>query len=168
VNGLPEGERFELVVVIPGLVLGPNIVTTDFSSGNYLKMMLLGLMPGLPQVCFPIVDVRNVAEAHLNAIKVPEARNHRFILTARTFRFKEMCEKLKEQYGDKYPIKLNEMEQCPPENVRFKNIWGRHYDLVNTKSQEILGIKYYDIKDTVVSMAEAMINHGMVPDNRNK
>jgi len=40
-----------------------------------MKNMLLGLLPGLPQVWFPIVDVRDVAQAHLNAIKVPEARN---------------------------------------------------------------------------------------------
>lgn len=65
VNSLPESERFELVLCLPGLVLGPNIVPHDFSSQTYLKLMILGLMPGLPNVCFPIVDVRNVAEAHL-------------------------------------------------------------------------------------------------------
>jgi dihydroflavonol-4-reductase len=32
VNSLPEGERFELVLCLPGLVLGPNIVPHDFSS----------------------------------------------------------------------------------------------------------------------------------------
>jgi nucleoside-diphosphate-sugar epimerase len=168
VNNLPEDEKFELVVIIPGIVLGPNIVTGDFYSATNIKMMLLGLMPALPQVKIPIVDVRNVAEAHLNAIKVPEARNQRFVLISRTFRFKEVCEILKEQYGEKYPIKLNEMEQCPPDNQRFKNNWNRNYNVVNTKSQEILGIRYYDIKDTLFSMIETMIEHGMLPDYRDK
>ena len=92
----------------------------------------------------------------------------RFILCNKTFKFKDLCEKLQEHYGDKYPIKTNELEECPPENLRFKNVWGHKYDLDNSKSTEILGIKYYDIKDTVVDMAETMIGLGMLPDNRNK
>jgi nucleoside-diphosphate-sugar epimerase len=32
VNSLPEDERFELVLCLPGLVMGPNIVAHDFSS----------------------------------------------------------------------------------------------------------------------------------------
>jgi nucleoside-diphosphate-sugar epimerase len=74
-NSLPEAERFELVLCLPSLVLGPNLVPGDFSSQMYMKGMLLGVMPGLPKMWFPIVDVRDVAQAHLNAIKVPEARN---------------------------------------------------------------------------------------------
>ncbi len=38
----------------------------------------------------------------------------------------------------------------------------------NSKSTSILGIKYYDLKDTLVGMAETMIGLGMLPDNRNK
>lgn len=43
VSKLPKNEKFELVSVIPGLVFGPPIVSnSDFSSGNYIKMMMLG------------------------------------------------------------------------------------------------------------------------------
>jgi hypothetical protein len=89
-------------------------------------------------------------------------------LISRTFHFKELCEILKEQYGEKYPIKLNELEECPVDNLRFKNNWKRNYNLDNTKSQEILGIRYYDIKETLFSMIETMIEHGMLPDYRDK
>ena len=78
--------------------------------------MILGLMPALPNVYFPLVDVRNVAEAHLQAVKVKEAAGVRFILCNKTFKFKDMCEKLQEHYGDKYPIKTIEMTECPPDN----------------------------------------------------
>lgn len=60
-KALPEAERFELVVVIPSLVQGPSILDqAEFSSANYMKMMMLGLMPGLPKLMFPVVDVRQV------------------------------------------------------------------------------------------------------------
>ena len=74
-RSIPEDERFELTVVIPGLVQGPTLIPGIFSSSNSCKMLLMGVMPALPKVMFPIVDVRDVAQAHLNAIKVPEARN---------------------------------------------------------------------------------------------
>jgi dihydroflavonol-4-reductase len=45
-----------------------------------MKMMLMGVIPGLPNMKFPTVDVRDVAQVHLNAIKVPEAANKRFAL----------------------------------------------------------------------------------------
>jgi nucleoside-diphosphate-sugar epimerase len=109
-NGLPADDRFELVVVIPGLIQGPTLITGEFSSMNYMRMLMMGVMPALPKVMFPIVDIRDVAQAHLNAIKVPEARNQRFICVLRTFRFKELCEILQKHFGEKYPIKTVEME----------------------------------------------------------
>ena len=125
-------------------------------------------MPGLPKVNFPLVDVRDVAQAHLQAVKVPEARNQRFILTENTYSFKMLSEHLKSHYGDKYPTKTEEMAECPPGNPRFAIMWGKEYKLDRSKSESILGIKYHNIKDTVVDMSESMINLGMLPDNRSK
>lgn len=46
-----------------------------------------GKLPGMPKIMFPIVDVREVAEAHLKALLVPEARNQRFILSSESLWF---------------------------------------------------------------------------------
>jgi len=40
-----------------------------------------GKFPGTPRVMYPVVDVRDVALAHLRAIKVKEAANNRFLIT---------------------------------------------------------------------------------------
>jgi nucleoside-diphosphate-sugar epimerase len=37
-------------------------------------------LPGLVRIMLPIVDVRDVAQAHLMALKVKEAAGNRFIL----------------------------------------------------------------------------------------
>ena len=47
-------------------------------------------------------------------------------------------------------------------------MWEKVYKIDNSRSKEILGIKYYEISDTLVSMAEALINNGVLPDNRSK
>ena len=40
-----------------------------------IKKIMGGNFPGMAKVMFPTVDVREVALAHLLAIKVPEAKN---------------------------------------------------------------------------------------------
>lgn len=127
-----------------------------------MKNNLLGLMPALPQVMFGIVDVRDVAEAHLQAIKVEAARNQRFLLANKTFTFKELAEMLKERYGDAFPTKTTEMAEYPPGNPRFKLLWGRKFDVDNRKSIDVLGIKYHDIKDTLYSMVDGMLAQGFI------
>ena len=80
INNLPESERFELTVVVPTVLQGPYYLTGEFSSGEYMKMFMLGEAPALPRLMNSVVDVRDAAFAHLQAIKVPEAKNKRFIL----------------------------------------------------------------------------------------
>ena len=72
------------------------------------------------------------------------------------------------KYGDKYPTKTVEMEACPPNNPRFAAMWEKQYQLNHSKSVDILGIKYQDIKETMVDMAESLIENGLIPDNRAK
>ena len=43
--------------------------------------MLDGAMPGFPNLFIPIVDVRDVASAHVLAMTTPEAAGERFLLS---------------------------------------------------------------------------------------
>jgi len=70
IKELPEGEKIELATINPGLLLGPNFNKADFTSGNIIKGVLLGTAKGLSNSPMPVVDVRDVAECHLRAIKV--------------------------------------------------------------------------------------------------
>ncbi len=48
--------------------------------------------------------MRDVAQAYLNAILIPEAANKRFILVSKSLWLKEISETLNEVYGKEYPI----------------------------------------------------------------
>jgi len=61
VKALPEDEKFELVCINPGLVLGPNLNKCNFSSGDIIANFMTGKMPGLALSQISIVDVRDVA-----------------------------------------------------------------------------------------------------------
>ena len=49
-EGIPESERFELVIINPGFVLGPNLCNGDFTSGSIIMKFLLGKFPGIPRI----------------------------------------------------------------------------------------------------------------------
>ena len=60
-KGLPDDEKFELVTINPGFIIGPNLNKAQFSSGDIFKKFMLGELPGTPDVYLPMVDVRDVA-----------------------------------------------------------------------------------------------------------
>lgn len=62
---------------------------------------MLGKLPALPKVKFGLVDVRDVAQAHLLGLKVPEAANNRFILCKDMFWFTQIGQILKDEWSDK-------------------------------------------------------------------
>ncbi|MEZ5599374.1 MAG: hypothetical protein R3E84_23900 [Pseudomonadales bacterium] len=47
-----------------------------------MKGMLEGTIPGLPDVYFGVVDVRDAADLHLKAMVSPGAKGERFIAVA--------------------------------------------------------------------------------------
>jgi dihydroflavonol-4-reductase len=117
-HGLPESERFELVTINPSLILGPSLITGDFSSGQIVIKLLSGKFPGMPKLMMPIVDVRDVAHAHLQAIKIDEANNKRFILSSNSVWFKDVAEVLKQRYP-RQNIKSGELGYCPVKVVSW-------------------------------------------------
>ena len=106
--------------------------------------------PGMPKINFPIVDVRDVALAHLRAIEVEEAKNQRFILNSKGAWFVEIAAALKSVFGQYYKIKDSELKYCTIKiaSIFDKSIklilpmWGKKNKLENSKSKDILGIEY--------------------------
>jgi len=77
-----EGGDTELVVVNPTFIAGPSLVTSLRSTLTGFKAIIEGTMPALPRQRFGIVDVRDVADAHVRAMAAPAASGKRFLLLA--------------------------------------------------------------------------------------
>lgn len=80
VNNQSPDNKIELVSVNPGGVMGPTL-SSDISGASLdiMRQLLTGKMPGIPNLCIPMVDVRDVAEHHFKAMILPEAKSKRFI-----------------------------------------------------------------------------------------
>ncbi|CAI8410416.1 MAG: 3 beta-hydroxysteroid dehydrogenase/Delta 5--_4-isomerase [Rhodothermaeota bacterium MED-G12] len=75
----------ELVSINPGGVFGPAIgENLSGASMSMASQMLQGKVPMVPNVAFPMVDVRDVAKLHVAALKEEKAANQRFIATETT------------------------------------------------------------------------------------
>src|ERR1700693_1119650 len=80
-----EGRGLELSVVNPVGVFGP-VLGPDYSTSILLvQRMMDGALPGCPQLYFGVVDVRDVADLHLRALRHPAANGERFLAVAGDF-----------------------------------------------------------------------------------
>lgn len=69
----------ELVTICPGAVIGP-VISGDFSvSLDIVRRLIDGSLPGLPPFGWPLVDVRDIANLHIRALRAPDAAGQRFI-----------------------------------------------------------------------------------------
>ncbi len=96
-----EGEQLELAVVNPVGIFGP-VLGADYSTSIQLvKRLLDGSMPGLPQLWFGVVDVRDVADLHLRAMTSSAARGERFLCVSGDFMsIAEIADALRTRLGD--------------------------------------------------------------------
>jgi nucleoside-diphosphate-sugar epimerase len=77
-----EGGKLEFVTINAVAILGPALDTHISGSFHLLKNLLNGSMKAVPDIVLNIVDVRDVADLHIRAMRTPEAAGQRFIASA--------------------------------------------------------------------------------------
>ncbi|KQS41783.1 aldehyde reductase [Pedobacter sp. Leaf194] len=100
----------ELAVINPVGIFGPVLGKTFSSSISMIAQLLSGKMPGTPKISFGVVDVRDVADIHIRAMKDPAAAGQRFLATSDgTISFPEVAKILKDDKNlpvEKVPSKV--------------------------------------------------------------
>jgi nucleoside-diphosphate-sugar epimerase len=153
VDDLPDGEKIDLITIQPCFILGPAYQTEAFTSGEIFSKTLTGATDPVPHGYMGIVDVRDVAQAHVLSIKVDAAKGHRVFTWNGSHSRISINKILHEKFaGDGWPICINE---GPETDAKPSKI-----DV--SPSTDILGLKYTDAADTFISMAQSMIDSGFV------
>ena len=167
---LPDGHPLEFVAVNPGLVLGP-ILDEDYgTSGEAVRKLMRRDLPGCPPIGYAPVDVRDVADAHLRAMDVPEAAGKRFILAIDHAWFGEIADILDEHLRDRgYRIPTRRL---PGFALRIAALFDRtarlvipeiglRMDLSNERAKQVLGWQPRSLETMVRDMADSMIEFGV-------
>jgi len=100
VDELPGDQKLELVALHPGLVLGPVKAKVHLrSSPSVIRRMMRGDFPMVPRLAFAVVDVRDVALAHVRALEVDDPAP-RYLLVAGGRWMKEVVETLRPAFPE--------------------------------------------------------------------
>ena len=163
-------DRWDLVVINPSLVIGPGINPHATSeSFNMVKQMGDGtLKMGAPRWGFGMVDVRDLANAHLAAAFLPEAKGRHIVNGHNTDMF-EMAQALIPKYGKEYPIPKRVMPKWLMWLIgplagggMTRKIVSLNIDVPwrgdNSKSIRELGMSYRPMKDSMNDMFQQLID----------
>ena len=64
-----ENPSFSICTLHPGLILGPGIFPEATSSMKAIKDFMTKKYPAVPKFAFPVIDVRDLADAHVKAFQ---------------------------------------------------------------------------------------------------
>ena len=98
-------DQWDLVVINPGWILGPSLTKRkDSMSIDFMLQLGIGAFKtGVPAFTTAIVDIRDVATAHINAGFTPEASG-RHIVVSGVETLLGISNILRKSFGDKYPF----------------------------------------------------------------
>ena len=98
-----ENDSIKLTTILPSVVLGPGIGSpVRRGSMEYMLMLINKEMPVAPPLKHGIVDVRDVAKIHIDALENDESIGKRVIITENTYWVRELSEMLN-KHGHKAP-----------------------------------------------------------------
>ena len=170
INNL-EDSPMELSTINPGYVLGP-ILDHHFSpSGEIIRKLMRRDLPGCPDLDFPVVDVRDVADAHIAAMTQPRAAGMRFCCVADNGTIQEIALIINKYFADKgykartwkMPNIMVRLAAVFDKTVRLVvNDLGKRYKFSNDRIIEVLNWEPHSLEEMVVAMADSMIENGVV------
>lgn len=153
--------NFDIVTVNPPLVFGPVVHhLASLSSINTSNERLVALAEGkwknaentIPETgVFAWVDVRDVAEAHVDAFEKPELGGHRLFTTAGYFSNKAVLEIVRKNFPelkDKLPSEDVKGGEQPPKDKVFV--------LDNSETTKALGKQWRDLDTTIVDTVKSL------------
>ena len=163
---------WELVALNPGLVLGPALSPHTKAEGVLMMRDLGGgyYRFGAPDLEFAVVDVRDVAEAHLRAALSPDASG-RHILVSESLPLIRIAEILREHYGEAYPFPRRTVSNSAalmlaptrgiPQAVARRNL-GYPLRFDNGRSRTALGMVYRPASESVADHFRQLLDDGLV------
>lgn len=168
--------RWDLVVINPGLVLGPSLTQASDSTSLSTMMQFVdgSLKMGAPKLEFGIVDVRDVAQAHINAGYTPAASG-RHIAVSDTLSMLAMGKLLMKHFGKRYNFPRRELPKFmvwlggPMNGISRKFVStnvGYPLKFDNSYTRKDLGLEFRPLEQTLVEHFQQMIDDGVIRDKR--
>lgn len=171
-------DRWDLLCINPSLVLGPSLTGATISGSVALILDLARgkMWTGAPDLQMGIVDVRDVAMAHIKAGFTPSASG-RHITSSESATLMDIANIWKEHFGKhwKFPMMVAPKWVVwligPTQGITRKFVsrnvgWPLKFD--NSYSEKDLGIRFRPMRETVIDHFQQMLDDGLIRDKRPK
>ncbi len=168
---LPEENRFDLISINPCLVLGPVYTKIHArSSPTVIKDLLTGKFPACPNFRFSLVDVREVADAHVNALETNSAQG-RYLLYHEGKWMQEISAVIRKEYPQSkapykvFPNWLMYIFSIFDKRLTFsflKRNLGIVVQADASKAAKDLGIQHRSIEESIKDTCQSFIDNGFI------
>lgn len=133
--------------------------------------LLTGAFPGIPDFDFPLVDVRDVADLHVAALRTPEAAGQRFLCVSGNMHMREIAELLRAHapaHAGRIPRR-----RLPHWLVRAASLFdpvtravvfelGIRRECDTSRARAVLGFSPRPVAEAVQATADSLIAQGLV------
>jgi nucleoside-diphosphate-sugar epimerase len=166
------GRKSWLTVINPGLVLGPALDRDLSASHELLRLMSAGKYPAAPAVGYPVVDVRDVAAAHVRALRAAGAGGERIIAAEGYLTLMNLARLMARECPHlKWRMPWFKMHDSMVRMMsRFdRRLWPVVPDLGvvratrNDKAKRLLGMTFRSAEEAAVSAIRSLRQVGTIP-----
>lgn len=166
-----EGRDGSLVSINPSAILGPLLDEDPGTSATVIQRLMNGSIPAAPRIPLALVDVRDVAAAHVAAMTAANAGGHRFPMGESTLFLNEIAAILRDAFPDR-ARKIPRFE-IPDWLVRIyarfdsdvrSNIdeLGTAKRLDSSAAMRLIDRKLIPAREAVIATATSLIDEGLV------
>lgn len=167
--------RWDLVVINPSLVMGPALNPNSNTSESMTILKQLGdgtMKTGAPKLGIGLVDVRDVADAHISAGFTPSAKG-RHITSGHDTNLLEMGLTLQAKFGADFPLPKKALPKWlvmivgPMMNKLMtrkflRNNLNIEWKADNSKIKNELGISFISLQKTMEDSFQVLIDNNIV------
>ena len=164
-----KNPEMQLTCINPVFVQGTPLDPVMGTSVKVIKRILDHIDPALPDLHFPTVDVRDIAQMHVKALTTPASIGKRFIGADQILSFQEFAQIIK----DDNPSRKITTRVAPHWVIKLLGLFdpairgiipqlGWRHDVSNANARDILGIEFRDAKQAVRNVAKYLIENDMV------
>lgn len=166
-----EGGAMTLTTMLPVAVMGPVLGQAVSGSNHLIQRLLSGEMPAFPDLYIPVIDVRDVAAAHVMAIGRADAAGERFLLSnGPALHLREIAAILRQEIGAAGRVPTRALPNVVLRALAVFNAELRPivHDLgyakatSNEKARRMLGWTPRPPREAVIAAARSMVDRGLL------
>lgn len=173
-----QEEKLDLVVINPFVVIGPCLSKEVNPSAGIIRDIFNGAYPAIMDFTWGMVDVRDVARAHVLAIQVQQAKG-RYLCANQPISMHDLVEMLKKHYSEfKLPsmslngavgtqlAKMTSYFQPGQIGQYIRTNIARPVRFDHSKAEKELGLQFIDLEESVKATTDDMLYWGHINDIR--